>query len=155
MAADYRAEAAAAAAAAQSAFVAVRTRYFDDAILAAVMGSGGMGAGGAGESKDDNEHGHSHGGSSSDGIRQIVLLAAGSDARSYRLPLPEEVTVFEVDSAAVIDYRARVFAGVVRKLVSTSSPAQLHVFRFGSARAVCCAGCVVIVFSLCRAPRRG
>jgi methyltransferase (TIGR00027 family) len=49
--------------------VAVRTRYLDDAILRALSG----------------------------GLDQLVILGAGFDARAYRLPGLEAVSVFEVD----------------------------------------------------------
>jgi methyltransferase (TIGR00027 family) len=48
----------------------IRTRYFDDQLLDAV-----------------------HDG----GIRQVVLMAAGMDSRAFRLGLPNEVTVYELD----------------------------------------------------------
>ena len=40
------------------------------------------------------------------GARQVVLLGAGLDARAYRLSLPDDATVFEIDSAAVLDFKA-------------------------------------------------
>lgn len=40
------------------------------------------------------------------GIRQIVILASGLDARAYRLPWPEGTVVFDLDQAAVIDFKA-------------------------------------------------
>lgn len=49
--------------------VVVRTRFYDDYLLAATA----------------------------DGIRQVVLLAAGLDTRAFRLPWPDGTTVFEVD----------------------------------------------------------
>jgi len=51
-------------------FVAIRTRYLDDVINATVMKGT---------------------------IRQVVLIAAGMDARAFRLEWPQEATVFEVD----------------------------------------------------------
>src|ERR1700735_4842620 len=47
----------------------VRTKYFDDYLLAAV---------GA-------------------GVRQVVILASGLDARAYRLDWPPETVVYEID----------------------------------------------------------
>lgn len=41
----------------------------------------------------------------SDGVRQIVILAAGMDSRSYRLNFPEEVKVFELDQPEVLEYK--------------------------------------------------
>jgi methyltransferase (TIGR00027 family) len=40
------------------------------------------------------------------GIRQAVILAAGLDARSWRLPLPDGVTVYELDQPKVLDFKA-------------------------------------------------
>lgn len=42
------------------------------------------------------------------GHRQVVLLAAGLDSRAYRLDLPDDTTVFELDQDAVLDYKQRV-----------------------------------------------
>ena len=39
------------------------------------------------------------------GIRQAVILAAGLDARAYRLPWPEGTVVYEVDLPDVIDFK--------------------------------------------------
>jgi methyltransferase (TIGR00027 family) len=58
-----------------------RTRYFDDFLKRAT---------------------------SSSSIRQVVLLAAGLDARAYRLPWPEQTTVFELDQSAVLLYKDEV-----------------------------------------------
>jgi methyltransferase (TIGR00027 family) len=40
------------------------------------------------------------------GIRQVVILAAGLDARSWRLPWPDGMTVFELDQPTVLDFKA-------------------------------------------------
>lgn len=64
-------------------FVEVRTRYFDDWLLAA-----------AGPS------------------RQLVILAAGFDARAWRLPLPAGTVVYEVDRRDVLDLKARLARGI-------------------------------------------
>ena len=45
-----------------------------------------------------------------DGGRQAVILAAGLDARAYRLPWPDGTTVFEVDQPEVIDFKTRTLA---------------------------------------------
>jgi methyltransferase (TIGR00027 family) len=39
------------------------------------------------------------------GIRQAVILAAGLDARAYRLPWPQGTVVYEVDMPEVIDFK--------------------------------------------------
>ncbi|GIG55843.1 S-adenosyl-L-methionine-dependent methyltransferase [Longispora fulva] len=56
-------------------FIAVRTKYMDDAIVAATAG---------------------------DGPRQVVLVAAGMDTRVRRLPWPAGVTVYELDRPALL-----------------------------------------------------
>ncbi len=53
--------------------IVVRTRFWDDALLDA-----------------------------SSSCRQVVLVAAGMDARAYRLSWPADTTVFELDQPAVI-----------------------------------------------------
>src|SRR5246127_4036225 len=40
------------------------------------------------------------------GIHQVVILAAGLDARSWRLPWPDGVTVYELDQPRVLDFKA-------------------------------------------------
>jgi methyltransferase (TIGR00027 family) len=59
--------------------MAVRTRFFDDFFLGAARA----------------------------GTRQAVILAAGLDARAYRLPWPPETTVFEIDQPQVIDFKTQ------------------------------------------------
>ena len=44
------------------------------------------------------------------GAQQVVLLAAGLDARAARLDLPAGAPVFEVDTAGVLGYKAAVLA---------------------------------------------
>jgi methyltransferase (TIGR00027 family) len=39
------------------------------------------------------------------GIRQVVILAAGLDARAYRLPWPKGTVVYEVDMPEVIEFK--------------------------------------------------
>src|SRR5262249_44788696 len=39
------------------------------------------------------------------GIRQAVILAAGLDARAYRLPWPNGTVVYEVDMPDVIEFK--------------------------------------------------
>jgi methyltransferase (TIGR00027 family) len=40
-----------------------------------------------------------------DGMRQIVIVGAGLDARAFRLPLPTDATVFEVDRGDIFDVK--------------------------------------------------
>ena len=42
------------------------------------------------------------------GVRQIVILAAGLDSRAYRLPWPDQTTIFELDRAQVLDFKREV-----------------------------------------------
>jgi len=59
--------------------MAVRTRFFDEFFL----------------------------GSAHAGTRQAVILAAGLDARAYRLNWAPETTVFEIDQPQVIDFKTQ------------------------------------------------
>ncbi len=59
--------------------IAVRTKYFDDYLLAAVDA----------------------------GVRQVVILASGLDSRAYRLQWPADTVVYEVDQPQVIEFRRR------------------------------------------------
>lgn len=58
--------------------IAVRTRFFDDFFLNAAR----------------------------DGVRQAVILAAGLDARAYRLSWPPGSVAYEVDQPAVIEFKS-------------------------------------------------
>ncbi len=44
------------------------------------------------------------------GVRQAVILAAGLDARAYRLDWPADTVVFEVDQPEVIEFKTRTLA---------------------------------------------
>jgi len=44
------------------------------------------------------------------GIRQVVILASGLDARAYRLPWAAGTTVFEIDQPEVIEFKAATIA---------------------------------------------
>jgi methyltransferase (TIGR00027 family) len=46
------------------------------------------------------------------GIRQVVILASGLDARAYRLPWAPGTTVFEVDQPEVIEFKTATLAGL-------------------------------------------
>ncbi len=46
------------------------------------------------------------------GIRQAVILAAGLDARAYRLPWPPDMTVFEIDQPSVVEFKTATLAGL-------------------------------------------
>ncbi|MBV8786155.1 MAG: class I SAM-dependent methyltransferase [Mycobacterium sp.] len=62
----------------------VRTRFFDDFLTTATAG----------------------------GVRQAVILAAGLDARAYRLAWPAGMVVFEVDQPEVIAFKTETLAGI-------------------------------------------
>jgi methyltransferase (TIGR00027 family) len=64
--------------------VEVRTRWFDEALTRTVAA----------------------------GIAQVAILAAGMDARTYRLDLPAATRVFEVDQPEVIAYKASVLGAL-------------------------------------------
>jgi methyltransferase (TIGR00027 family) len=64
--------------------MAVRTRFFDDFLLSATTA----------------------------GIRQAVILAAGLDARAYRLSWPADTVVFEVDQPEVIAFKSTTLAQI-------------------------------------------
>ena len=44
------------------------------------------------------------------GIRQAVILAAGLDARAWRLPWPDGTTVYELDQPRVLDFKSSTLA---------------------------------------------
>ena len=44
------------------------------------------------------------------GVRQAVILAAGLDARAYRLPWPDGTTVYELDQPEVIEFKTQTLA---------------------------------------------
>ena len=66
-------------------YLTIRTRFFDDALLNAVRSSS---------------------------IDQVVILAAGMDARAFRLEWPRGTRVFEVDRDDVFAHKEAVLAGM-------------------------------------------
>jgi methyltransferase (TIGR00027 family) len=70
-------------------YVAVRSRFFDEFLAAAVSAGGAAPAGTA-------------------GIRQVVILAAGLDTRALRLEWPAGMTVYEVDAPLVLSFKEQV-----------------------------------------------
>ncbi|MQA08879.1 MAG: SAM-dependent methyltransferase [Pseudonocardiaceae bacterium] len=82
-------------------FVALRTRYMDDRLLALVRRAA---------------------------VRQVVIPAAGLDCRAYRLPWPAEADVFEIDFPAVIEFKQRALATAdqVPSSRRTAIPADLR-----------------------------
>lgn len=69
-------------------FLTIRTRYFDDTVLAAV--------------RDRS-------------ISQVVILAAGMDARAHRLDWRPGTRVFEIDRADVFGHKEAVLARLEAK----------------------------------------
>lgn len=41
------------------------------------------------------------------GVRQVVILAAGLDARTWRLPWPDGTVVYELDQPKVLDFKSK------------------------------------------------
>jgi methyltransferase (TIGR00027 family) len=80
--------------------VIIRTRFYDDYLLAAA------------------EAGH----------RQVVLLAAGLDTRAYRLPWPDGVRLYELDLPEVLTFKERVLTGrsAVARCERITLPADLR-----------------------------
>ena len=64
--------------------IAVRTKYFDSYLLAAVAA----------------------------GVRQVVILASGLDSRAYRLHWPAGTVVYEVDQPQVIEFKTTTLASI-------------------------------------------
>jgi methyltransferase (TIGR00027 family) len=64
--------------------MAVRTRFFDDFFIDGTAA----------------------------GVRQAVILAAGLDARAYRLAWPAGTVVYEVDQPQVIEFKTRTLDGI-------------------------------------------
>ena len=62
--------------------MAVRTKFFDDYLMAATAG----------------------------GVRQAVILASGLDARAYRLAWPEDAVVYEIDQPDVVAFKSQTLA---------------------------------------------
>ncbi len=81
-------------------FQAVRTRYFDDYFLAAARA----------------------------GIRQVVLLAAGLDSRTYRLGWPADTVVYELDQPQVLEFKRTTLAeyGAVARAERVEVPVDLR-----------------------------
>jgi methyltransferase (TIGR00027 family) len=53
------------------------------------------------------------------GVRQAVILAAGLDARAYRLPWPHGTTVYEVDQPEVIAFKSATLRNLGAKPTAT------------------------------------
>lgn len=80
--------------------VVLRTRFYDDYLLAATA----------------------------QGCRQVVLLAAGLDARAFRLAWPHGVRLFELDLPELLDFKESVLAerNVTPRVARTVVPVDLR-----------------------------
>lgn len=80
--------------------MAARTRFFDDFFAAAIAA----------------------------GVRQGVILASGLDARAYRLGWPQDMTLFEIDQPAVLEFKAKTLAdlGARSAVTLTAVPVDLR-----------------------------
>src|SRR5262245_29564099 len=82
-----------------------------------------------------------------EGVRQVVILASGLDARAYRLRWPAGTTVFEIDQPKVIEFKNTTMASIgaeptaTRRAVSIDLrddwPAALRDNGFEIGRASC------------------
>jgi methyltransferase (TIGR00027 family) len=59
------------------------------------------------------------------GARQAVILAAGLDARSYRLPWPRGTVVYEVDQPEVIEFKTKTLADLGAEPTATRRPVAI------------------------------
>jgi len=73
--------------------MAARTKFFDEFFLTATGGGNSAEATAA-------------------GIRQVVILAAGLDARAYRLPWPAGTVVYEIDQPEVVAFKTTTLTGL-------------------------------------------
>jgi methyltransferase (TIGR00027 family) len=46
------------------------------------------------------------------GVRQVVIVASGLDARAYRLSWPSGTTIYEIDQPEVIDFKTTTLSGL-------------------------------------------
>ena len=58
------------------------------------------------------------------GVRQAVILAAGLDARAYRLPWPDGTTVYELDQPEVIEFKTKTLTGLGASRRPTGAPSR-------------------------------
>jgi methyltransferase (TIGR00027 family) len=79
-------------------FQAARTRYFDDYFARATA----------------------------DGVRQVVLLAAGLDSRAYRLDWGPDTAVYELDQPQVLEFKRQALAGVLPRANRREVPVDLR-----------------------------
>jgi methyltransferase (TIGR00027 family) len=81
-----------------AAYIAIRTKFFDDLLMRAMAR----------------------------GIRQSVLVAAGMDTRAFRLPLPADAVVYELDQAEALDWKDQTLAGMRPRCGRVTVPVDLR-----------------------------
>jgi methyltransferase (TIGR00027 family) len=79
-------------------FLAIRTHFFDEAVLAACAA----------------------------GVRQVVLLGAGLDARAFRLAWPPGVRLFELDLPELFAFKEPVVAGTAPRCTRIVVPVDMR-----------------------------
>ena len=82
----------------QAPVVAVRTRFIDEAVRAALDA----------------------------GTRQLVLVAAGMDSRAFRLEFPAGCRVFEIDRPEVLEYKSAKLGDATPRCERTTLPVDLR-----------------------------
>jgi methyltransferase (TIGR00027 family) len=61
------------------------------------------------------------------GVRQVVILAAGLDARAWRRPWPDATTIYELDQPKVLEFKMATQANGARPTaVHTNVPIDLR-----------------------------
>lgn len=70
---------------------------------------------------------------SASGVRQVVLLGAGMDSRAFRMDWPEGTRLFEVDTAAPLDFKGSVPRESGPSHAANGSPSRWICARTGRA----------------------
>lgn len=68
------------------------------------------------------------------GVRQVVILAAGLDARSWRLPWPDGTVVYELDQPKVLEFNPTRCANTARSRPRSWSTCRSTCARIGRKR---------------------
>jgi len=61
--------------------------------------------------------------------KQIVILGNGMDARAYRMNLPTDLTVFEIDYVVIQDYKTKVLKGTNKTISILFCISCIFIFR--------------------------
>ena len=94
-------------------YLAIRTRFLDDLLQRAVT---------------------------EEGVRQVVILAAGMDARAFRLPWLADTRLFELDRPEVLAAKDEVLAGAGARAFGERAALGVDLADPGWVRALCNAG---------------